>query len=93
MGCLTTITRRIGGDLRSAVTRIGGGLRATAENVGGAFVFLFRHGGGVSSSVTRVGGMTCRMGLVCPTNLGYGIIWASDGRLITLEGGYLIGND
>lgn len=58
--------------------------------------------GGLDAKVERVGAMTCtvrrvsdfsvRIGLVCTTDLGeLGIIWASDGKLITLEGGYLIG--
>lgn len=58
--------------------------------------------GGLDVEVSRVGAMSCnirrisdfkvRIGLVCGTDLGeLGIIWASDGKLITLEGGYLIG--
>lgn len=93
MGCLSIITRRIGGTLRGAATRIGGGLKVAITHIGGIRCSVSRRGGDLAASVTRVGGMTCRMGLVCPTNLGLGIIWASDGRLITLEGGYLIGND
>lgn len=46
----------------------------------------------LSCAVRRVCGLTVRIGLVCTAGLGeYGIIWASDGKLITLEGGYLIG--
>ena len=48
--------------------------------------------GGLSCTVRRISDFNVRVGLVCTTNLGeYGIIWASDGKLITLEGGYLIG--
>jgi len=48
--------------------------------------------GRLSLNANRVGGLKIRVGLVCTTNLGeQGIIWASDGKLITLEGGYLIG--
>lgn len=68
-------------------------------------VRIKRIGGGASADVRRIGGMaaasvepfphmTARVGLVCTTNLDHreGILWASDGRLITLEGGYLIPN-
>ena len=46
--------------------------------------------------VERIGRASLRVGLVCsvghldPTE---GIIWASDGRLITLYGGFLIAAD
>ena len=50
----------------------------------------------LSAKISRVASdvMSFRFGLVCPTNLDNrtGILWASDGRLITLEGGYLIPN-
>ena len=40
----------------------------------------------------RVGDLTVTIALICSVNIGdNGIIWASDGKLITLEGGYLIG--
>ena len=91
MGCLSTITRRIGGDLRLLATRMND-LRAIFMPASGIVCFMFRRGG-VRVTTQRIGGISCRMGLVCPTNIGLGIIWASDGRLITLEGGFLIGND
>lgn len=47
--------------------------------------------GGMSATVQRIGGISIAVGLVCTTSLAEeGIIWASDGKLITLEGGYLI---
>lgn len=47
--------------------------------------------GGMSATVQRIGGISIAVGLVCATSLGdEGIIWASDGKLITADGGYLI---
>lgn len=47
--------------------------------------------GGMSATVQRIGGMSVAAGLVCTTSLSEeGIIWASDGKLITADGGYLI---
>lgn len=66
--------------LATIIRRIGG-MRATLTRVGA-----------MSATITRAGRMSCRFGLVCGTNLDTrpGILWASDGILITLEGGYLI---
>lgn len=48
--------------------------------------------GGVEATATRIHDFAVSVGLVCNTNLDeLGIIWASDGKLITLDGGYLIG--
>ena len=49
--------------------------------------------GGMSATANRIGGMGITVGLVCSVDINpeYGIIWASDGKLMTLEGGYLIG--
>lgn len=48
--------------------------------------------GRTSAEAERVGGLTVSVALVCSVNIGdTGIIWASDGKLVTLEGGYLIG--
>lgn len=91
MGCLTVILRRVG-DMTAAMTRLFGDIVGSATRICDTEVTITRIGG-IDASATRVGGMTCRMGLVCSTGLGKGIIWASDGRLITLEGGFLIGAD
>lgn len=91
MGCLTVILQRIGG-MTSAMTRFFGDIVGSANRVCDTVVTLSRIGG-IDATATRVGGMTCRMGLVCSTGVGIGIIWASDGRLITLEGGFLIAAD
>lgn len=48
--------------------------------------------GGSSASARRIGGISVAVGMVCSVDIRQvGIIWASDGKLITLEGGYLIG--
>lgn len=91
MGCLNVIFRRIG-DAAFAMTRLFGDIKGSASRICDTEVALTRIGG-IEAGATRVGGMTCRMGLVCSTGLGKGIIWASDGRLITLEGGFLISAD
>ena len=56
--------------------------------------------GGISASATkiseasmgmeRIGGISVRMGVVCGIDFGSGILWASDERLITFEGGFII---
>lgn len=68
-----------------------GCLSTTIRRIGGLVATLTMVGG-LTARVTRVGAMTCRVGLVCGTNLGIngGIIWANDGRLLTLENGFLI---
>lgn len=91
MGCLTVILRRVG-DMTAAMTRLFGDIVGSATRICDTEVTITRIGG-IDASAARVGGMTCRMGLVCNTGLGRGIIWACDGRLITLEGGFLIGAD
>lgn len=91
MGCLSVIVRRIGG-IVSGMTRVFGDITGTATRICDTEVSITRVGG-IDASARRVGGMTCRMGLVCSTGVGIGIIWASDGRLITLEGGFLIAAD
>jgi len=89
MGCLSVIIRRIG-EMAASLTRIGG-LSASVRRVGEMTARTERIGE-MSATVRRVGEMTCRIGLVCGTNLGIngGIIWASDGRLWTIENGFLI---
>lgn len=92
MGCLTVILRRVG-DMNAAMVRLFGDIVGRAKRICDTEVTITRIGG-IDASAARVGGVTCRMGLVCSTGLGgLGIIWASDGRLITLEGGFLIGAD
>lgn len=57
-----------------------GGVDASASRIGG-----------IDASATRIHDLAISIGLVCSTSIGdLGIIWASDGKLITLEGGYLI---
>lgn len=48
--------------------------------------------GGIEARASRVSDFAVTVGLVCTVNISpiEGIIWASDGKLITLEGGYLI---
>ncbi len=64
-------------------------LSVKVRRVGGCESSMERIGG-MSAIATKVSGMTCRMGIICSTNYGGGILWASDGILFTLEGGYLI---
>lgn len=91
MGCLTVILRRVG-EITAAMTRLFGDIVGSATRICDTEVSISRVGG-MEATARRVGGMTCRMGLVCSTGVGIGIIWASDGRLITLEGGFLIAAD
>lgn len=92
MSCLSVSIRRIGGGSSADVRRIGG-MTADVERIGGMTCGVARVGGS-TASIAPFPHMTARVGLVCTTNLDprEGILWASDGRLITLEGGYLIPN-
>lgn len=89
MGCLSV---RINKSTTSgAIVRRWGVSAARAGRVGSASARIERQGSS-SARIGRIGGLSVRFGLVCGTNLDprEGILWASDGRLITLEGGYLI---
>lgn len=92
MGCLSVTVRRQGGS-SADVLRLGG-MTANVERIGEMSCRTERIAGDVYAVVTRCCGMTARVGLVCTTNIDVrpGILWASDGRLITLEGGFLIPN-
>ena len=69
------------GCLTTQVSRVGGDLSVSKERVGGD----------LTVTKTRVGGdLTVRVGLVCGTNIGLGFLYASDGLLITIDGGKLI---
>lgn len=58
----------------------------------GCLTISFERKGGLEVGARRIGGLSVSMGLVCEVSYDSdGIIWASDGKLITLEGGYLIG--
>lgn len=90
MGCLNVIVRHLLGDISALVRRVGKP-SCTVERIGGTSVVMSRLYGDAIARVERQGWMTARVGLVCGTNLNRrpGILWASDGVLITLEGGYL----
>lgn len=91
MACLSVIVRRVSA-ASAALSRVGN-MDITLTRVGGLTASLSRITP-LSVSVTRIEPMTCRVGLVCGTNIDTrpGILWASDGRLITIEGGFLIPN-
>lgn len=88
MGCLSVILRKIS-DIAVTLRRIGGGTTGSLTQMGGISAEMSSQGG-IKVSMQKKGGITGRLGLVCETNLGQGILWASDGRLITFEGGFLI---
>lgn len=92
MGCLSVRVSREGGASLSA-PRLGG-MSLRVERIGDMTARTARIGGDCRLHAERMGRMTFRAGLVCTTNIDIkpGILWASDGRLITLEGGYLIPN-
>lgn len=96
--CLSSLIRRIGGVV-SSLNRIAGGIESSINRIGSFLCAYERIGGikattalinNVSVTSSRVGGVKSRMGLICSPNLGYGVLWASDERLITIEGGFLI---
>lgn len=92
MGCLSVTVRRQGGSSADALRL--GGMTANVERIGEMSCRTERMYDRAAARVERQCGMTARVGLVCTTNIDTrpGILWASDGRLITLEGGFLIPN-
>ena len=87
MSCIAVTLSRAGGSLVSL------------EKASSCFMTLAREGGllallprvgGADMSLSRAARMTCRMALVCGTNLGTMYLYASDGILITIDNGYLI---
>lgn len=97
-GCLSSLIRRIGG-IASSLNSIASRIESSIKRIG-SFLCAYERVGSIktateltnSVSVTssRVCGIKSRMGLVCSPGLGYGVLWASDGRLVTIEGGFLI---
>ena len=62
----------------------------TLERIGGdTQAFFERQGDRPVVGFSRVGGVSVRFGLVCGTNIGDGYLFASDGLLITIDGGKL----
>lgn len=65
MGCLSYKLTRVGG-ITASMTEVGCGMTASLSPYGGGLTAsLVRKNGGISASFKRIGGMTCRMGLVC----------------------------
>ena len=97
-GCLSSLIRRIGG-ISSLLNSIARGIESSVERVG-SFLCVYERVGGIKTTTglinsvsvvsSRIGGINSRLGLVCSPSIGIGILWASDGRLITIEGGFLI---
>lgn len=69
------------GCLTITIGRVGGGISATMSRIKQP----------VSVSAERQGGITANMGLVCGPGLGLGtVLWASDAKLMTIDGGFLL---
>lgn len=98
IGCLSSLIRRIGG-ISGSLSYIAGGIESSIKRIGSCLC-VYRRVGGITTSTelinnisvtsNRVGGVKSRVGLVCAPGIGIGVLWASDGRLITIEGGFLI---
>ena len=69
-----------------------GCLTITIDRIGGNIsAYMKRATAPASATAARVGGIIANMGLVCGAGIGIdGILWASDAKLITIDGGYLI---
>lgn len=98
IGCLSSLIRRIGG-IAGSLSYIAGGIESSIKRIGSYLCAYERVGGittttelinNISVASNRVGGVKSRVGLVCAPGIGIGVLWASDGRLITIEGGFLI---
>ena len=95
------MTRVIGclGGIAGSLSYIAGGIESSIKRIG-SYLCVYERVGGITTSVelinnisvtsNRVGGVKSRVGLVCAPGIGIGVLWASDGRLITIEGGFLI---
>lgn len=92
MGCLSAIIRKVGGTTARILRT--DGMACSVIRYGDLSGMGFSRYSTPSAVVAKASGMTARVGLVCTTNIDIrpGILWASDGRLITLEGGFLIPN-
>lgn len=50
----------------------------------------FERVGGTTASFTRVTDFTARFALVCGSDIGYEFLYASDGILLTIDGGKIM---
>ena len=87
--CVEVIVRRVG-EIRAKAESIGS-MSCSAVAIGEARTKATEIAD-ILVRTSPIADYIVRVGLVCSTNLNdeYGIIWASDGKLITIEGGYLI---
>ena len=102
-GCLSVNLQRVGGGVEASANRVGGGIDVTAalqrytlqtdfSRVGGGMKITAvpqRHELQVDSQ-RRGGQMNVSFGIVCGTNYGFEILYAKDGKLITINGKYLM---
>lgn len=102
-GCLSVNLQRVGGGIEASANRVGGGIDVTAvpqqytlqtncSRVGGDLMVTAtaqRHPLQVESQ-RRGGQMNVTFGIVCGTNYGFEILYAKDGKLITINGKYLM---
>lgn len=72
MGCLSYKLTRVGCGMNASLTGVGGGISASLSRVGGGIeASLTMKDGGISANFKRVGGMSCRMGLICTPNISH----------------------
>ena len=82
MSCIAATLRRVRYGLAVSMTRIG-------EDEGGEAPVPVPSTGVADAVMRRVGGMTVRMGLVCATDIGECVLWASDAALLTADGEFI----
>ena len=82
--CATISLGRVGG-ISGGFERVITGISTVARRVGG-MELSFDKRSGMDATMSRAGGMVCRMGVVCSTNLGGGILWVQDGKLLNVNG-------
>ena len=92
MSCFQVILNRIRGKLKFTLTRIEQEVSLRINRIGGISSRCTREGGNLCIKVNRQGGIQCRMGLICRTNLGedFVVLWSSEDMLMTIEGRYLV---
>ena len=84
MSCLQVVIRRIGGMVASS-ERMEDRLHCTATRIKGDFGFE-RIDPQLTASARRVSNFHAYFGLVCGTDLGEQVLWASDQMVLTVEG-------
>lgn len=87
MSCASLSVSRSGGCGLAAIRS--GGLAVSAARRGGSALSA-RRTGGSDARTEHTGGTVLVFGIVCSAGAGGMVLSAADGRILTVDGGYLI---